>query len=160
MTTPAPPIPPTAPSWIALSGLLPYLIIAAWLPFASDALAPKLVEALIAYAGVVLGFLGGVRWGAELVRAPVGPHHGPHLGRLAMAGLQTVPGWIAVLMMTERPLWALALLTVAGFAHLNWDLAAARNGLLPAWTYRLRIALTLIATACLGVAALSVVEVV
>lgn len=153
--TSPPPLPPYAPSWIALSGLLPYLIIAAWLPFASDALAAKLVEAMIAYAGVVLGFLGGVRWGAELVRAP----ESPHLGRLAMAGLQTVPGWIAVLMMTERPLWALALLALAGFAHLNWDLAAARSGLVPAWTYRLRIALTLIATACLAIAALSVVEV-
>jgi hypothetical protein len=147
MATPAPLF---WPAWIALSGLIPYLVLAAWIPFASDALAAGLVRAMIAYAAVVLGFLGGVRWGAELTRAP----EAPHLRRLIAAGLQTVPAWIAVLML-NRPLWALTLLAAAGLAHLTWDLAGVRAGLLPAWTYRLRIGLTLIGFACLAVAALS-----
>ena len=147
MTSPSPLI---WPAWIALSGLIPYLVLAIWLPFAPDPLAEALVGAMIGYGAVVLGFLGGVRWGAELVRAP----DAPNLARLAFAGLQTVPAWIAVLML-NRPLWALTLLAVAGFAHLSWDLAGVRAGLLPAWTYRLRVGLTLIAVACLAVAAAS-----
>jgi hypothetical protein len=144
------PAPLTKPAWIALSGLIPFLLLAIALPVAPDPLAPALVQAMIAYGAVVLAFLGGVRWGAELARAP----QAPHLIRLAAAGLQTVPAWIAVLML-NRPLWAITVLLVAGFAHLTWDLSGVRAGLLPSWTYRLRIGLTLIASACLVIAAAS-----
>lgn len=139
--------------WLALSGLVPYLIVAAWLPFADRLLGDDLIVALIKYAAVVLGFLGGVRWGAELARAP----DAPNLKRLMFGGLITVPAWIALLM-TDQPLWSIGILVLLGFAQLNWDLASARVGLLPGWTYRMRIALTLIATACMGVAALSAVR--
>jgi hypothetical protein len=133
--------------------LAPFLVLAGWLPFSSGGLRETLIGAMIGYGAVVLGFLGGVRWGAELARAP----QAPHLGRLIAAGLQTVPAWVALLI-ADHAILSLTLLVLAGFAHLNWDIAAARAGLLPAWTARLRFVLTMMGTACLGIAALCVLR--
>lgn len=139
---------PAGAGLIALSGLVPLLLMAGALPFAPAGWKPALTDGVIAYAAVTAGFLGGVRWGAELARAPARPH----LPRLAGAGLMTMPAFAALLLMAHRPV-ALLLLVLAGIGQLMWDLAAAHAGLLPAWTFRLRIALTLIGAACLGVAA-------
>jgi hypothetical protein len=151
MTTRTPP--PSGPAWLALSGLAPYLALAPAIAFSSDDLAPTLITALIAYAGIVQGFTGGVRWGAELARAPAHPD----LARLAIAGLITIPAWTAILLAlapVSLPLLAMALLAATGVGQLFWDLAAARAGLLPGWTYRLRTTLTAMALACLIFAAL------
>lgn len=144
---------PIGAALLALSGLGAPLSLAVLIALSPSDATPPLIAALIAYSGVVQGFTGGVRWGAELVRAP----DKPNLVRLAAAGLITAPAWCGVLLVTP-PLWlpaqAMALLAVTGFAQLAWDVSAARAGLLPGWTVQLRVVLTVLAVACLGFSAL------
>jgi hypothetical protein len=101
---------------------------------------------MIAYGAVLLSFVGGVRWGAEILRAPFAPS----TWRLAAAALPPVLGWIAVLAV-HAPLPALGLLVLAGSVHLAWDIKAALSGLLPPWTVRLRAITASVAMACLAV---------
>jgi Protein of unknown function (DUF3429) len=138
--------PPFAILVIAASGVVPFALLAAALPLAPASGTRMIVAAMIAYGAVVLGFLGGVRWGAELARQPPAPF------RMAMAGLATVPAW-ASLLVSAHQLLAIALVLAAGLAQLCWDVRAAQTGLLPAWTMALRIGLTAAAAVCLGVAA-------
>jgi hypothetical protein len=135
---------PALAVWLALSGVLPFLALAAGALFAVLDRS-VLTQAAIFYAAIVAGFTGGVRWGAELARAP----DRPDAARLAVAGLMTVPAWGALLLIGQ-PTLAIGLLTLAGLGQLAWDIAGARAGLLPAWTARLRIGLTLVALACLA----------
>lgn len=139
------PSPPPLAGWIALSGLAPLLALAVAAVFAPAADRPILAQAAISYAAVVAGFAGGVRWGAELARAP----DRPDSARLAAAGLMTLPAWGALLLSAHQAI-ALALLAAAGVAQLFWDVAGAKAGLLPAWTFRLRIGLTVIGLVCLA----------
>jgi hypothetical protein len=135
---------PWAVGVIAALGAAPILglALAVWgAPRSADLCA----SVAIAYGGVLLGFLGGVRWGAELVRAP----GAPSLWRLSAAGLAVAPGVAVVLLTAQRPL-ALGLLAVAGLLCLAWDVAAARAGLLPRWTGPLRLALTAASLVGLG----------
>ena len=143
MTGQSPP-PPVWAGWLALSGLVPFLALAVATPFSAAADRPALIQAAIAYAAVVGGFSGGVRWGAELVRAP----DQPDAFRLAAAGLMTVPAWGALLLSRQAAL-AIGLLALAGLGQLAWDIAGARTGLMPAWSLRLRVGLTLIGLTCL-----------
>jgi hypothetical protein len=135
---------PFWPSVVALSGLAPYLCIAAVLPFVSAPLANQLVSILIAYAAAVLSFLGGVRWGAELTRAP----DDPSAFRLAAAAIPSCVSWVVILLMDDAAV-AVVVLWIAGAAHLVWDIAAARAGLLPRWNSGLRVVLTLVASLCM-----------
>jgi hypothetical protein len=79
------------------------------------------------------------------VRAP----DRPDAIRLAAAGLMTIPAWGALLL-RGQPALAIGLLALAGLVQLVWDVSAARSGLLPAWTLRLRVGLTLIGLVCLA----------
>lgn len=137
--------PPVLAGWLALSGLAPFLALAVATPFAAGIDRPILIQAAIAYSAVVGGFSGGVRWGAELVRAP----DRPDAIRLAAAGLMTVPAWGALLL-RGQPALAIGLLALASLGQLVWDVSAARSGLLPAWTLRQRVGLTLIGLVCLA----------
>lgn len=130
---------------IAATGVLPTaaLAIGVWI---APGLKDALTQAAVVYGGVLLGFLGGVRWGAELTRAPAAPS----LGRIAAGGLATAPGTAIALLGASHPILALGLLGVAGLGHLAWDVAAARSGLLPAWTAKVRVALTLLSLIGLG----------
>ncbi len=118
------------------------LALAVW---AAPAYADVCTGVAIAYGGVLLGFLGGVRWGAELLRAPAAPS----LWRLSAAGLAVAPG-VAVILLSAQRLLALGLLAAAGLLCLAWDVAAARAGLLPRWTGRLRVVLTAASLVGLG----------
>jgi hypothetical protein len=131
---------------IGASGLVPFVLLTVALPLAPASGTRTIVAGMIAYGAVVLGFLGGVRWGAELVRQSPAPF------RMAMAGLATAPAWASLLVSAQQTL-AIALVLAAGLAQLWWDVRAAQTGLLPVWTRTLRIGLTATAAVCLGVAA-------
>jgi hypothetical protein len=138
------PSPPFRPGWLSFYGIGPFVGLAIAVPFTGADARAALIQCAMAYAGVVVGFSGGVRWGAELVRAP----NRPEPARLAAAGLMTVPA-TAALLLSSRPAIAIGLLALAGLVQLGWDVSAARSGLLPAWTLRFRIGQTLIGLACL-----------
>lgn len=144
------------PGWgvilTAASGALPFALAAAWALTAEPMLRVMLAEAALAYGAILIGFLGGVRWGAEVARAP---HH-PSLPRLAAAAAPTLVAF-GVLYLARADLMSGALaVIVAGLAQLAWDVRSARAGLLPAWTAPVRIALTALASlALLAIVALS-----
>jgi uncharacterized membrane protein len=125
------------------------------LPFAACAAAPHLLgdprlqaeaaQALAAYGAVILSFLGGVRWGAALAlpRAQLTPE-------LVLAVIPSLLAWCALLLPgATQPLLALAL----GFAVFGvLDVREGARGNWPAWFPRLRLLLTVMVLACLGVA--------
>jgi hypothetical protein len=136
-------------------GLLPFvaLAVALWMPWESWQIA-KLQAALVAYAAVILAFLGAVHWGLALAT--------PTLDRtqawnaLLWGVMPSLLGWLALLMlMLGVPAWL-----VLGF--LIGDLWLARlvdASLMPMyaaathWYLALRTRLTLIATLALAAAA-------
>jgi hypothetical protein len=130
--------------WLAGSGLVPFGTCLG-LQFASPALAERGVHAFVAYAALTLAFLGGIRWGAELVRAP----DTPSLLRLVLAALPTVVGLVALLPALSV-VQALALLLLCSVFQLAWDVRASHEGLLPSWNARVRTVLTIAATACIA----------
>lgn len=133
---------------IAGSGVVPFVVLAL-LVWGGDAAVAERARAMMAgYGAVVLGFLGGARWGAELVRAPAAPSK----ARLVAAAVPTVVAWGALLLEARA---SLLVLVAGGIVQLAWDLLAARSGLLPAWTGRVRALLSGVGVAAMLLAALA-----
>jgi hypothetical protein len=134
---------PSRAIWlISGSGLVPFLVCLA-LAYGAPELRDAAVRTFIVYSALTLTFLGGARWGAELVRAP----EGPNLGRLVASAGPSVVGLGALLPHTPAPL-AIGLLLVSSGAQLAWDVAGARRGLLPGWNGRVRTVMTVLGTVC------------
>lgn len=96
--------------------------------------------AFLGYGAVILSFMGGVRWGRALsLEQPARAAE-----QMILSVAPSLTAWLALLM--NRP-WSLLLL-VAGFVlQAAWDMKAARNGLLPRWFGRLRLAISAIVVA-------------
>jgi hypothetical protein len=137
---------PTRTFWLVSgSGLVPFLVCLAIVYGTPDfsALHDAAIRSFIAYAALTLSFLGGARWGAELVRAP----EAPHITRLVAAAMPSVAGLFALL--PQAPLQgALGLLVLSGGIQLAWDVSASREGLLPPWNARVRTVMTVAGTLC------------
>lgn len=141
---------PPAPLAITVAGLMPFIGCA----FAIVFLRGDVIRAsnasltLIAYSAVILSFLGGARWGAELMDAALSP---PRWSVLALSVVGALAGWALVLyaiLGSLRP--ELHLVFAALFlAHAAWDLRAPR---LPAWYQGLRLIATTGAVMSLGAA--------
>lgn len=141
MTTPK--THPPAGLWIlAGSGLVPFIVCLGLL-ITTPAYAERAVHAFIVYAALTLSFLGGARWGAELVRAP----DAPSIGRLIASALPSVVG-LAALLPYLTATQALALLMLCGIAQLLWDRAASHDGQLPVWNAQVRTVMTGCGTVC------------
>ena len=135
---------PSRALWfISGSGLIPFvvcLVLGYTLPDQRAAAS----SAFLTYAALTLTFLGGARWGAELVRAP----DRPVLGRLVASALPSIVA-LAALLPETPPGGALALLVSSSAAQLAWDVRDARRGLLPAWNARVRTVMTGLGTLCM-----------
>jgi hypothetical protein len=127
---------------LATSGWLPFLTCLALVR--TNVVPPaQAVSAFIAYAALTLSFLGGARWGAELVQSP----NAPSPMRLAAAATPSVVGLAALLpYLTQQQ--SIILLMLCGFAQLAWDVSASKRGEMPAWNARVRTVLTIGGTAC------------
>ncbi len=90
------------------------------------------------YGAIILGFLGGVRWGVAMQAQTTPP------GRvLILAVLPSVLGFGAVFVhWSMGEVWGWALIILGLLAQLAWDRAAVSSAVLPAWYGRLRILLT------------------
>jgi len=129
--------------WVlAGSGILPFLTCLGLL-FASPELAAHAVQAFIAYAALTLSFLGGARWGAELVRVP----RAPSLPRLVAAAIPSVIG-LAALLPYLTSSQSIVLLMACGLWQLVWDVRASKSRLLPSWNARVRTVMTIAGTLC------------
>lgn len=121
-----------------LLGLIPF-IAPPLLALRSPAHAGFLAVVEIAYAALILSFLGGARWGLEVAR-PV-----PRVGVITLAMLPTIAALallLGPLLVPLSPARQLTGMVILLAVHLVWD-ATARG--LPAWYPRLRGMLTLAA---------------
>lgn len=101
----------------------------------------------LVYGALILSFLGGARWGQEVV------HPAPRAGIITLAMLPTLAGFALLLANSlDRPAQLTAMAALFGL-HFFWD--AASSGL-PGWYTRLRLLLTMGAAAgLLAMAALA-----
>lgn len=147
---------PMTPLLLGFAGLIPFVAGAFALALGGPAGA-QAAAALPVYAAIVLSFLAGGRWAAEIIlRADA-----PRTGVMVLAALLALMGWLAVLMQgwvrpgmpfdAELAGW---LILMAGFAlSYVWDRSAVAEATYPKWYAPLRLALTLAAVLSLAAAA-------
>ena len=136
-------VPPMALS-LGLFGLVPFLMGGAgiWLEGLGD-LRFALPLITIAYACLIAGFLGGVRWGAAMQNKA-----DEKLPRqLSMA---IVPVLVALVAFTLPLPQALSLLIVLFVAQAVLDINTVQQGDMVAWYAPLRLVLTLVAGLCMS----------
>lgn len=142
---PAPRLTIPAPAWVlGLGGLIPFVVAAGAFAYGPPRLAGPALLALVTYAAAVLSFLGGVRWGAEILHTDR-----PAWFTLLGSVLPALVGWALLAAPFATPEWQLSGFLAAFLGCWLWDL---RSGLLPPWYERLRTLLTLGAVVCIGVA--------
>lgn len=139
-------IPPAA-RWLGLAGLLPFYAcaLALWLgpPDASA------LSVLLAYAAVILSFLGAVHWGRALAS--------PEQQNWSVLGWSVAPaliGWLAAGWMDAAP--ALLLLIVGFWAAFVVDMRAVADGRFPRWYLALRKLLSALVVLALAISLLAV----
>lgn len=99
--------------------------------------------ALVSYAAIILGFMGGVQWGLEMARSD-------DVVRTSAGYLCSVVPALAAFAVTLAPPIAALWLLAAGFAGLlSYDLWRIRQGVAPRWYASLRWQLSLAAIVCL-----------
>jgi hypothetical protein len=140
---------PASALWPGLAGLLPFLACAL-LPLATDpAWHPLLQRALVAYAAVILAFVGAIHWGIGLMASrdddagqvprAAAATASVAAGRFAWSVVPALWGWLA---MFPSFVSALAMLGIGFIVQLavDWRVAGALQ--LPAWYLALRLVLT------------------
>ena len=120
-------------------GLVPFAALAIGV-YAAPAHAPLLIKALMFYGATILAFLGGVHWGVA-VNAANAPAH------LYLSGV--IPQLLGFGALLAPPVFGLSLLAAGLMAMLVTDFVYMRAQLLPKWFLKLRLGLSLSATACL-----------
>lgn len=125
---------PGAPLILTLAGLAPFAAGAGvmWAAEADPVLQAQSGLTLLVYGAVILSFLGGLRWGAE-----VAGREAPRISVLGLSVAGSLAAWSLVLYGVLGALDWQVFAAVAG-AHLLhgvWDTGTAG---LPAWMRRLR----------------------
>lgn len=142
---------PRAPLLLGLAGLTPFVWGAATVlssdlaALGAEVLGPRFIGPYVQlfYGSVILSFMSGVLWGFATKAT----------GAQAATGytLSVIPALWAFFMTGGGPTSAATNL-IFGFAGLLMlDFAFAQWGLTPAWWMRLRVLLTAIVVACLGI---------
>lgn len=135
-----PPFLPRAAVRLSFLAILP-LVVAALLCISPERDVARLgATAFAIYAACVLSFLGGVRFGLEIARAPGAPDP----IRLAFTGAPVLAGWALAFFVIATPGALPASAAFAGLfaAQWVWDAKAARDAAAPAWYPLLRQVLT------------------
>jgi hypothetical protein len=100
------------------------------------------------YAAVILSFMGGVHWGLAM-------HAPPHQATLQLT-ISVVPALIAWGALGTSLRTSLTILAAAFVALFVFDQWAMRRGLAPPWYSKLRLPLTAVVVACIGLKWLTV----
>jgi hypothetical protein len=135
----APPIFPRAAVRMGFLGLAP-LLIAGLVGLSRDFTVARIaMQGFAIYAAVLLSFLGGIRCGFELMRAP----QEPNALRLFFSALPALAGWALALLVVAVPGALGAASAFAGLfaAQYMWDQRSASVGA-PDWYPLLRQVLT------------------
>lgn len=132
-----------ATAWgLALAGLVPFAGCAIMVATGAGDREVWLA-ALIAYAAVILSFLGGTRWGAELAGSS------PQPATLILSNLPAIVAWVALLPLALPGQTRLALLALGLSLLWLWDRSRP-----PSWYPALRTTATVGAVLSLVLAAL------
>lgn len=138
---------------LTLAGLVPLAAGAGvmWAARGDAVLQMQAAQALIVYGALILSFLGGVRWGAEVNGQGAGI---PRTPLISLSVLGSLAGFGIVLWtLWSVALWpVLAVLAGAHLVHGVWDAGGAA---LPIWMRRLRVFAASVAVLSLGAAAAS-----
>ena len=139
MTEP-PPFLPRAALRLGFLGLAPLAISALIALSEHPSTAHLGAIAFSLYAAVLLSFLGGMRCGFELMRAP----DAPNALRLTFSALPALAGWALAVMVTYYTpvIGAAAAFSGLFAAQYVWDWRSARDAGAPAWYPLLRQVLT------------------
>lgn len=131
---------PAAALWLGLAGLTPFVALAALRIM--QPMGPPIVHiALVAYAAVVLTFIGALHWGFAMLIP-----HATRIEQWRMMGWSAIPAiaaWFAMVLPVNLDL---GLLIAVYWLHYGVDLHVARRRGIPAWYLPLRTLLTLGAT--------------
>ena len=147
---------PLLPVVLGFGGLIPFVGGALGIAVGGQ-VSIQAANALPVYAAVILSFLSGGRWAAELVIRGDAPRGGV----LLLAVSLSLAGWIAVVLQVwGQPALPINLeltgwgVLIAGFVlQFLWDRAAIREATFPDWYLPLRSMLTIGAVLSLGAAA-------
>jgi hypothetical protein len=141
--------PPSSALWLGGLGAVPFLGLAAAIPFLAGAQQAFAMQALVGYGATILSFLGGVHWGMAIqTRHDALP--ATLWARLILSVIPSLAAWSALLAGGRPGLVILA----ASIAAMLWvDFQAARAGHAPAWYLKLRIPLTAVVVSALLFAA-------
>jgi hypothetical protein len=136
---------PGAPLALTLAGIAPFAAGAGvmWAARQDPVLQAQAGLTLLVYGAVILSFVGGLRWGAEVAGSEA-----PRGAVLALSALGSLAAWVLVLYGVLGALnWQVfAAAAGAHLLHGVWDTGAAG---LPAWMRRLRAIGTVGAAAAL-----------
>lgn len=142
--------PPQVPMALMFAGIIPFASSAGLMLVWRDDVALLHTAALwlLVYAAVILSFLGGVRWGAEVAK-----RERPRFAELGPATLGALVGWGLVMAGFRYGMqsWVFAAMAAALILHFLYDSVSPE---LPIWYRRMRLWPTLGAVASLVTAVL------
>jgi len=141
------------PKYVALlgyGGLLPFVGLLLLIPFSAQ-YRPFLTQALVAYGAVILSFVGALHWGFAMTLQDL--HADQCRERFIWSVIPALIAWPALLLPAPLGL----LLLIFGFvAHYWQDRRLVKAATLPAWYLPMRLRLTLVASLCLLLSAITV----
>ena len=137
---------PVSVNWLGYGGLLPFVGLSALSVFAPQE--TTWANALNAYGAVILSFVGALHWAFGMLLP--GLAQGDRNRCYAWSVIPALIGWVALLI----PVSLGHSLLIAGLALAYWrDALLANRVSLPLWYSRLRARLSIVACACLAIAA-------
>jgi hypothetical protein len=131
---------------LGYGGLIPFVVLAGLLVLDQDS--PRWAPALNAYAAVILSFVGALHWAFGMLLPGISPQRRDYC--YVWSVIPALMGWVALLI----PIPLGHSLLLVGLALAYWqDAVLANHVALPAWYPRLRARLSIVACACLVIAA-------
>ncbi|MET0482067.1 MAG: DUF3429 domain-containing protein [Aestuariivirgaceae bacterium] len=129
---------PRAALWLGVAGALPFWIAALSFFTGIGMTEGQSLAVALAYGGLMLSFLGGIRWGVAL-----GAPDERQRARAMIGGAMPVLAGLAAFFLA--PPIGLSLIIIALFVQALADVMSADRGALPGWFGRLRALLTVLA---------------
>lgn len=139
---------PSPALWLTVGGVVPFAALAAGVWLLDGPAADLALQAQLAYAAVILSFVGAIHWGMALF-VPAERTWTRFLWSIAPA----IVGWMAQFMV---PAPALILVMLMYWTSFVVDARSAGAGLLPAWYVQLRRPVVAAVVVCLAATLLAV----
>jgi len=137
---------------LGAAGALPFVGLAALAVFADQRSAMIGHTALVAYAAVILSFLGGINWGLTIgTQSRAADDPGVEM-RLVVSVVPALAAWVGLLL---PPIWGFVVIATAFVIILLNDVGLSRRGYAPGWYPALRTPLTVVVVASLAAGVVS-----